>query len=243
MLAEFWGDLKKAVGAWRKAPGLPLLTVALQLPLLVLPWNSWWSFVAALAMIFYVGYVGTERLWYLSVWRNQPFPVATIWRTSWSYFRRFFRLGAVWMVAGVLLWGAFALLIRVLDLELGGDYFLEILLASILTEIWMTFMTPALAYSTDRVADAMSIGWRLLKEHVRRGLPYALAPPLAALALLQRTPPEDLAMPTRVVLSVIGYLTYLALKGATAAYYVRHHGVAIPDDEISVPTSTAERTA
>jgi hypothetical protein len=89
----------------------------------------------------------------------------------------------------------------------------------------------------------LSIGWHVLKQHFGHCFPYALAPPLVALALLQRTPVEDLGFATRLLLGIVGTLAYLALKGATAAYYVRHHGVAIPEGEIYVPTTPDDHTA
>lgn len=242
-MAEFWGDLKKAVRAWRVAPLLPLFTLALQIPFYLPQIHPAWSFAAFIASIFYVGYVGTERLWYLAVWRGEPFSARRVWGTSWSYFRRFFAFGVVWLALGLLLWGVLVGIGVLFGMEPKTAMQLALIPATFVGEIWFTFVTPSFAYSTDVVKDAMTIGWRLLKGNWRHTAIYALAPPVTGLALLQRAEPEAVPNLARLVLGLAGVLVYLALKGATAAYYVRHHGVVIPEGEVHVPYPNGDRTA
>lgn len=235
VLREFWGDLKKAVGAWRVAPLLPFLTLVLQIPIYLQTLSPWFIALSILLWVFYAGYCGTERLWYLAIWRGQRLP-DSIWRASWRYFARFFGLGVVMMALYLVV------AVPLIALEVGYETVLASVLTTLVIDIWLTFMTPALAYSTDVVKEGMAIGWRMLKEHWRHCLPYVLAPPLATLVFLQQAE-ESIGTAPRIGLAIVGILTYLALKGATAAYYLRHHGASIPDDEIRVPMTTEGVTA
>lgn len=228
VLAEFWADVKKAVGAWRAAPLLPIFSLALYLPFSLQQVHVLFALVGFLTMIFYVGYVGTERLWYATVWKGGAFSARDVWSVSWAYWRRYFGLAVVAMVAttGLLLAGA--LLTAPLSADPQLVRAIGFLLIGVLGDVWLTFMTPALAYSAETTGDGIKIGWRFLKDQGRRAALYALAPPLVAAALLQRTPPESLGTGPRVALTVTASLVLLALKGATAAKYLRHHAITAP---------------
>jgi len=237
VLREFWGDVKESVRAWRVAPLLPLITLALQLAFYLpqfqirgLPGPA--ELLAGIAilggMLFYIGYVGTERLWYLAAWTRRPFGLRDVWTNSWRYFGRYLALALITMILSLMFFVPGAVINAIFDLGWSGTG-PEMITPTILIDVWLTFMTPALAYSTDRTSEAISIGWRMLKDHWRHCFIYALAPPLAGIVLLQRASPELLATPLRLGLAFIGTLVYLALKGATAAYYVRHYPVSVEE--------------
>ena len=213
------------MGAWRVAPQLPAITMILYLPFTLQQVHPLFSFVGFLTAVFYIGYVGTERLWYAAIWAGKSLELSTVWQTSWSYWGRYFRLGLLLIVVtialSVPLSGLYALL------GWTGVYGQPIyfIIPVLLTDIWMTFMTPALAYSTESTKEGASIEWRFLKGQGQRVAWYAATPPLVAVILLQRTPPEDLDMEMRIGLSAVAGLAHLALKGATAAKYLRHHEI------------------
>jgi hypothetical protein len=86
-----------------------------------------------------------------------------------------------------------------------------------------TFVTPALAFSTRRVSEALSIGWRTLWDGWPATAPYAVAAPLVLIGvgqLLSRTLGAGGSLA-----SLVGLLLALLFKGATAAYYLRIHRV------------------
>lgn len=237
-VGEFWGDLKKAVGAWRVVPALPLMTLALQLPFALQKLHPLWGLPMLFLALFYVGFVGTERIWYQRIWNNDTLTARQVWVSAWSYFGRY--LGLV-----LLLLIPYLVLMFILGIALGALFNMDASLArtvnaAVLAIVWdvaMTFMTPALAFSTSRPQEAIRIGLTFLREQGRKVALYALAPPLVALALLQRTPSTTLPGGPRVLLALVGTQAYLALKGATAAKYLRHHEV----DETALPEILTER--
>ncbi|MGH2756900.1 MAG: hypothetical protein ACRDI3_03840 [Actinomycetota bacterium] len=219
------------MGAWRVAPLLPVLTVA---PQVMFYWvETHWVFLllALPGLIFGIGYVGTERLWYLAIWTNRPFRPSDVWRTTWRYFPRYLGLGIVTMIAYFLLLIPVSVVSAVLGLDFSLSRWQGLILPTLVWDIWLTFMTPALAYVTDQTSQGMAIGWKFLKDHWRRCMLYALAPPLAGIILLQRGGSEALDPRLATALAVPGALIYLALKGATAAYFVRHYPVSVEELE------------
>lgn len=64
---EFRGDLKLALAAWGKAPALPLISLVIAALGFVPPP---WAFFLIPASIVGAGWVGTERIWYLRVFRG-----------------------------------------------------------------------------------------------------------------------------------------------------------------------------
>ncbi len=220
---EFKSDLRASLRAWRVSPLLPLTSVALFLTSYVPePW--WW--LAFPALLFTVGWVGSERIWYLRIFRNEPITAKELWRMTWAFFWRFVRLGLlaaiVWSPVLVLgfrniandpdntekafstpaVWVASALLTLVIDFAL-------------------TFVTPALAYSTRNVREALRLGFRMLRDHWPRTAWYALVPPLAVVMMLRITEPTSLSVWGRVGVSAGSTLLNLWFKGATAAFYLR----------------------
>lgn len=93
----------------------------------------------------------------------------------------------------------------------------------------LTFVKPALAYSTARVRTALREGVGMIGAHWPASALYVFVPPLAAV-LFSRLAPLGLVPPglgvwgtlTRVA---IGALIRLWFNGATAAFYLRVHEV------------------
>ena len=226
MAAEFWGDVKKALSAWRVAPALPLMTAVLQLPFALTAVDERWGFAAMLTCLFYGGFVGTERLWYLRAWGGRSLTPREIWSATWAYLGRYVALSLLITIPYLVVWFVSALALGFsLDVETSLGQTINLVIVGILFDVALTFMTPALAFSTDKAQEGMRLGWRFLRSQGRGVVLYALAPPLLALALLQRTPPTSLPAAPRIGLAILGTLVYLLLKGATAAKYLRHHEV------------------
>lgn len=224
-MGEFWGDVKKAVGTWRVVPALPLITVLVQLPSALQKLHPLWGLAIFPLGIFYVGFVGTERLWYLRVWAGETLTPREIWRVTWGYVGRYFALALLVAVPGIVGYLVLGFLLGLLDFDPTLGRTITMIIVGIATDVALTFVTPALAFSTNHASEAIGDGLKFLKAQGRRALAYALVPPLLALALLQRTPDSALSGLPRVTLAIVGTLVYLACKGATAAKYLRHHEV------------------
>jgi hypothetical protein len=171
------------------------------------------SVLAAVSHLVLIGWMGTQRIWFLRAFQArglEPGEAATITRRM---FGRYFRLG---LLVGVPFCAVFA------SLHAGGPVGLAVaVLALIVFDVWLTFVPPALAYSTKRATEAVRIGWRMLRREWPRCLWYALAPPLAVVAFLSFLPAKSLPAAVAFVLAVASLMVNLWLKGAVSAYYLR----------------------
>lgn len=243
----FRDDLLEAWGVWRRHPWLPAASVALvllvSLPAALFELSSAgpgdvpgtaFVFVALPTIpvaIFLAGWMGTERLVYLSDWISQPLRAAQLWKAGWGYAGRFVALGLVTIVPVMVVlapvaWG-------------GGPQSTAVLVSrvtvAIILDVALTFVTPALAYSTDSAWHAIRIGLWTLRESWPLDATYVLVPPLLLAALSQTT--TDSA--TGLVLSAAWALTGLLAKGAIARFYLRHH---TPDPD-ALPIHTISSSA
>ena len=199
--------------------------------------------LAFFLQIFAVGYPGTERLWILRAMRGQPFTLSDAFGRTWSYWTRFLLLGLI--ISPVAAVGAG--IGWLIDRHLIGAY-LGVLVAGLLLDFGMTFVTPALAFSTRRVSEALKTGLRMIRSEWPRSALYVLVPPLAIFIVLQfagavptfrylqlslraveagRRPPP-IPEPIRVIngsLTAVTAATSLLFKGATAAFYARRHQI------------------
>lgn len=220
---EFKADLGASLKAWRVAPLLPLIAVALAATSYVRePW--WW--LALPVLVLGIGWLGTERIWYLRVYRNEPVSARELWRMTWAFFGRFLRLG---ILAGI----AWSPVLIVALLRVNGDpgdtdrllsspgVWITTAVVTIVIDFALTFVTAALAYSTRRVREALRLGFRMLREHWPRTAWYAAVPPLAVVLILRVTESSTSTGPGHVALSVVAALLNLWFKGATAAFYLR----------------------
>ena len=92
------------------------------------------------------------------------------------------------------------------------------MILTVVLDVLLTFVTPALVFTSHRVRDALSIGLRLLRRSLPGAAAYALVPPLAVvLASLWTGLPQAVAVP----LVAVTTLANLLVKGATAALYLR----------------------
>ncbi len=224
---EFRGDLRASLRAWRISPLLPVASALLFLASYVLePW--WWAVLPVL--LFIVGWMGTERIWYLRIYRGEPIKPKELWRFSWAFFWRFVRLG---VIAAIVWSPAFILAVR----EVGNDperaqeaftkpvVWLTSAALIVATDFVLTFVTPALAFTTRRVREALRLGLRMLSDHWPNTAWYALVPPLAVVLMLRVTEPSSLGLEGRMLVSIGSTLLNLWFKGATAAFYLRRTAV------------------
>jgi hypothetical protein len=220
---EFRKDLSASFKAWRAAPLLPLISVSLLLTTHI-P-NPWW-WVPLPALLFSVGWVGSERIWYLRIYRNERITPRELWRMTWAFFWRFVRLGLLAMIV----WSPVLFLaIRhiVNEPENAEKTFstptlwIASAILTVVIDFALTFVTPALAFSTRSVREAVRLGFRMLRDYWPRTAWYALVPPLAVLIMFRVAEPSALSLSARVAVSAGSTLLNLWFKGATAAFYLR----------------------
>jgi hypothetical protein len=146
------------------------------------------------------------------------------WVVSWSYLGRFFVLGLIVYVPATLLLIAVLIWWDAINQNQGlpqhlPNWVVVVLLAySFVLDIALTFVTPALAFTTRRVREAWMIGWSMLRRTWPKCSLYALFPPLTVLALASLNP-THIAWIAGVLL-VTSTLVGLAVKGATASFYL-----------------------
>lgn len=231
-MGEFVGDARRAFAAWRSAPLLPVFSVsvalALQASQAVAQTNIPEPRIGLLAslawvgvLLFTAGFVGTERLWYAATFRGEPVRLRALWRTSWGFAPRY-----AWL--GLLVWWPFLLLgfgLVAATAQGAPGAFAGFLVGTyaflVVSDVLLTFATPALAYTTSDAAEALRIGVGMIRRHWPGTVLYALVPPLAALVVARAYAPE-FGLPVAFLVAAASTLLNLLLKGATAAYYLRH---------------------
>lgn len=141
--AAFVADTRRAARVWRDRPGLPLFVFAVHLALGLVVIAPVLGLLAFPVFVFLVGFVGSERLWYLHAFSGwSSLSAGDLWNAAWGYFGRFFVLGLtlapIFVVSGFL---------TVLTSPAVGITINALIYIGI--DLVLTFVTPALAF-TDR---------------------------------------------------------------------------------------------
>lgn len=222
-------DVRSAVAVWRAHPYLPLLTTALWIAESVRLWP-----VVVVALLVRAGWPGVERIWYLRAFDGatvEPGEVVRFWR---AFFWRFVRLGLVVATPWVVVFA-------VLRPHATTQRLLAMLAVfSIIVDFGLTFVTPALTFSTRRVTVALRLGLRTIRQEWPRCALYVLAPPLALETLLGLGWIVPRGSVASYALSGIAVVAGLAFKGATAAFFLRRYpsgrdGAAWQDALVAMP--------
>jgi hypothetical protein len=217
--ATFGDDLAASLRVWREAPALPLLTVAIGIAASFQELVGPGGFVIALpATLVLAGWVGTQRIWYLRLFRGMTLESDEYWHMTWAFVGRY-------VVLGFLMGIPLSLLFLPVSFAVQGQVARAaiLLLYVFVADFVLTFVTPALAFSTGSALEALAIGWRTLWDGWPATAPYGLVAPLVIIGLGQVLGRALGA--AAIVLTILGTLLGLWFKGATTAYYLRHHEV------------------
>jgi hypothetical protein len=193
---------------------LPVVSLVVLFGIGLLPAGGPGGLIGAILGLLGLGWLGTERLWYRRIFDGIGISVAELWSATWRYFPRFLifsLLGAVVLVPTVvwtLIKGEFT------D---ATAFALSVSLA--IASVLVTFMLPALAFTSRRVRDGLRIGLRILKEDWRGCRWYALFPAGASLAAA-RLSVLEVAVPGPVWTS-LATVAIVAFDGAVVRYYLR----------------------
>ncbi len=232
--ATFRADLGTSLAAWSSEPRLPLWTLVLALAIEIPTAVGQHSGLRGLALValpfelVLAGWSGTQRIWYLRAFRGRTIGAGEAGRFTWAFLGPFFVLG---LLVGAVV-GALSLILgvvggmtgtRVVARSTGFVVYLTIVI--VLMDVFLTFVTPALAYSTDSATKAIGLGWRLLRQDWPRCAWYALMPPLALVLVTRSLPRSSLSVVPAAIIGTLAWMLNLCFKGATAAYYLRGHDV------------------
>jgi hypothetical protein len=222
--ATFWGDLRAALAAWKRFPVLPLVCIVYGLA----AWGTripWGIPAAFIVWIFQAGWVGTERIFYLRSFKDKGMQAREALKLTRAFIMRFIALGVVSGVLYMVLLLPISLLLMLLPI--GNSTLPSQALATLALDFFLTFVTPALAFTTDTVSKAFRIGRDMLFEGLPGTLWYAVVAPMAIVILSYSQPGRSTGADETgvnafwVAFSVGAGLVNLAAKGATARYYLR----------------------
>lgn len=133
--------------------------------------------------ILLLGWVGVERIWYLRIFHAKRLDPGEAIRLVFKFIPRYLRLG---VIIGLPLSVAGAILGAFFQPSRPRVWFA---VSVLLLDVFLTFMTTALAFSTYKATEAISIGLRT----IRRGWPgsvwYLLLPPLAVQLFVRTSSP------------------------------------------------------
>lgn len=205
-LRRIWWLLPTAVAVAAAGAGLGALSTAV--PALALLW----LLVLPFWLLVELGWLGTERVVFARDLHAEELHVRNVWGSVQILGPRFVRLGL--LVAPTLLPAAGAMLAW-------GPTDVRARLVLVATAIalyaTLTFVTPALALSTDRARSAVRIGTRLLRN-AWPGVAAHVLVPAVALGATFLVPPDTTTAAWPV--AVVHVLVAVLARGATTRRYV-----------------------
>jgi len=229
----FGADLASAAQALISQPSVPLVSLAVWLlPDGVIAWTfpghhslvlSLLGLAIMLATLFFqLGWYGAERVFFQRRLRDEPVAVRHLLGLVGPFIGRFFAVG---LPFGIVLSGFYFTAFRVhrpVGGPMPGWFHVGAGLCLLGMDFALTFVTPALAYTTRSALRAMGIGFVMIRQTWPRSALYVLCPPLA-LNLLHLIYPVGNSAVQWAISSLLLFVSLLA-KGAIAAFYLRERG-------------------
>ena len=193
------------------------------------PWIALVALIYLPVSIFIVGFVGTQRVWFMRAKTGSSLKGREVWRMSWNFFGRYLVLGI--LSVPILVLGALPTIMH--RVQAPGEpvhYGILFYVAVFVVDVLATFVSPALALSTRRVRVAIPAGIRMLIRTWPDSFWYAAAPPLTFLALGVNAVRNSLGLASAVIIAgVVAPLIGLWTKSATVLFYLRHAPAIGPD--------------
>jgi len=226
----FGADLASAAQALISQPSVPLVSLAVWLLPGVIAWTfpghrslSLLGLAIMLATTFFqLGWYGAERVFFQRRFRDQPVAVRHLLGLVGPYIGRFFAVG---LPFGIVFSGFCFAAFRVhrpVGGPMPGWFHVGAGLFLLGIDFALTFVTPALAYTTRSALRGMGIGFAMIRQTWPRSALYVLCPPLA-LNLLHLIYPVGNSAVQWAISSLLLFVSLLA-KGAIAAFYLRERG-------------------
>jgi hypothetical protein len=222
----FLRDVEASLAVWPRQPLLPAIGLSIVAAEALLTAAGNWVLLPSICVAFvHAGWCGTERIRYLRAFRGETFQMADARGYIPAFMGRFVVLG---LLAAVIILPVVMVLSAATPGHahlLSGAGLWIFAVVALLVDFALTFVTPALAYSTRRVREALRIGLRMIREQWPRSSAYVIVAPLAVQLMYRVVRPTQvraaLAVPAALVAGLIG----VAFKGAIARFYLRHHDI------------------
>ena len=231
----FGADLACAARALISQPSVPLVSLAVMLLVCGHSRSGHDSDVRSVvvrsvvriaSMFFLAGWLGVERVFFQRQLQGRPVPLPHLLRLVKLFLGRFLMLG-FWF--GITSMAVFFSLARVMGMDFNDSgapmpLSLQVGMAAVVVamDFALTFVTPALAYTTRSAWRASGIGFAMIRQTWPRSALYVLCPPLALNLLNYIFPVGGVVL--RFVLTSVCVLVGLLAKGAIAAFYLRERG-------------------
>jgi len=233
----FGADVASAADALIRQPSVPLVSLALVLFPGDTSRSGDHSAVATLLitaatftdMLFYAGWLGAEGVFFQRRLEGKPVSLPHLLRLVKPFVSRFLVLGVFF---GIVFLSSFFALADILGMDithlpdtaaqLPFSFQVWIAVLAIVTDFSLTFVTPALAYTTRSAVRSVGIGFAMIGQTWPRSALYVLCPPLALNLLNYIFPVGGLAL--QLLLTSVVTLVGLLAKGAIAAFYLRERG-------------------
>jgi hypothetical protein len=242
---EFLADLRLAGGAWRTNPWLPVVTIAVSVVGAVGYSNQADSVVSVASLLFAflsAGFYGTQRVWYLRVFRGLSISPSEVWSFSWSFLGRYLILGLLITVALVPLFLA-NFLTSGRRSAFGGFWYVGIVV-SVVFDLLLTFVTSELAFRTRSATQALDAGIRMIRRTWPAAAYYVFVPPLAIQVLVyQLAGIGGTSLVGIGAAAAVAALISLLFKGAIAAFYLRQVPGISDDGAVHLVHPTTSRSA
>src|SRR5205814_8269337 len=174
------------------------------------------------SLFFLLGWYGAERVFFQRHLDGKPVTLRHLLNLVKEFMGRFFVLG---LPFGIVFAAFFAAAFTVHPPR-GGPmpawFPLTFCVLVVPMDFALTFVTPALAYTTRSAARALGIGFAMIRQTWPRSAFYVLCPPLAVNILHLIHPVSNSAV--QWAINPLLLFVSLLAKGAIAAFYLRERG-------------------
>jgi hypothetical protein len=235
--SNFIHDFLWSIRMWARAPWFVALALVLQVSFVALlaPGNAL-VVVGFLVWLFIAGFDGTERIFYLRAFRGDSLGWREVWGLSKRFVGRFVALGCLVVIPEIVFLFVLGIATR---LEVANRHPHQhlplpwwsrvVLLAFVITiDLMLTFVVPALAFSTRSALEALRLGLAMLKTTWPECAWYALAPGFTLGVLALALPRSVVGNGGGIGVALVGGTIALACKGAAVPFYLlRTSGVSL----------------
>jgi hypothetical protein len=227
--ALYFHNLRWSLRAWGQGPWFVVLTVVLQGAIVALAGKV--SILVLPLELFLVGFVGTERIFYLRVYRGNRLNWREVVPITWRFLGRFIVLGLIVVIPFTIVFFVVAIATRPAvhgHFVLSGWSRVTLLAFSLLIDVLLTFVVPALAFSTRSAGEALRLGVQMLKHTWPASAWYAFAPGITVTVVALALPRSLIGYWATIGVAMVGGALGLAFKGAVVPFYLqRTDGVGV----------------
>jgi hypothetical protein len=220
-LRTFARDVRRSLRCWSSDPRLPLVGLAfgaLESVWIVVEAATgahWVSLVGTLVLIFFCGFYGVERVWYVQLDRGSVPRAESLWRLTGQLRWRYIRLG---LFTGTLL----VLPMAAVFAATGGSgvaLWTFSVVTGVILDVVLTFATVTLAFYDSTAGNAVRHSLIVIRQQWPTCAWYVFVPALT-LRLIALLPRGSVAAAVVYFVASLGVaMLVLIVKGATVLFY------------------------